>query len=348
MQYKIYQLLKLRRQLDRKILLGQTWGSVRLFKFWIKLLIQTKKVVNPFSLVFDEKSVYNKLSESIKITAEQEDLLLPIEPFKITSIYEGGFYQEWFEELAQFDLQLREYDAWLILQGSYADGAITEYSDVDLVIFYEPFNEKVLAIKQEIEEFLLSIDPLQHHGVFMIDKNTFKYYWQMDLPIEVLRKAKCFAKKSETLNITSRIDENISSQQAVNSTLKIILDFCDSDINSIGVWRWKFFLSQIMLLPTLILGAQGTYIYKRESFEKMRSSFSDEAWFSMQLASEIRRNWQIKEIALEYKKKRKNVRENLFQEEVKIPSLTTSQAIDFEKFKSSLLMFREETQKILG
>ncbi|MEO9070329.1 MAG: nucleotidyltransferase domain-containing protein [Ginsengibacter sp.] len=254
----------------------------------------------------------------------------------------------WFKNLKVYDKELRKYGAKLIIHGSFADSKITNYSDVDLVIFYQPFSENVLKIKIEIEVFLLQVDPLQHHGIFMIDANTFDFYWQMDLPIEVLNKAKCFSDDGDTLNIQGILKENSGALHALKSIFIGIEQFLDKDYKQIGLWEWKFFISQLLLLPTLLLGSKGNYIYKRDSFEIVKKLFSHKAWYCIDKASEIRDEWPDRNTLREYESLRNSVLQKPSKDSIKaIDILSISTANDLQ-FSDSLKALTKESEFIIS
>ena len=60
------------------------------------------------------------------------------------------------------------------------------------------------------------------------------------------------------------------------------------------MYQLKYFLSLIMLLPTLYLDAIGEPCYKKESFSKIKYKFINE-WEIIEKATEIRTLWQINE-----------------------------------------------------
>jgi len=136
-----------------------------------KKIFLTTKNIKSFWLKNNE--LYSLLNEEIKKFSTKNHLITHNSGITLEPADQCKLIPWWFENLKSFDKRLRDNGATLIIQGSFADSQITNYSDVDLVIFYEPFSENVLRIKNEIEYFLLQIDPLQHHGIFMIDVNTF-------------------------------------------------------------------------------------------------------------------------------------------------------------------------------
>jgi|GEM_PF-5467609 hypothetical protein len=341
----LYVCLKLRRRIDRKILIKAKWPFKSFIKFRLEVFIATKRIK---SFWLEEKKIYSLLNHTIKKIAKKNELIKPILAIQIDTVNHCELKPWWFENLRSYHTRLLPYSADLILQGSFADGQITNYSDVDLVIFYEPYSIEVLKIKEEIEVFLLQVDPLQHHGIFMIDKNTFDFYWQMDLPVEVLSKAKCFTDESYILKIKGVLKENISSFYAVKSTLLAMKEFLGRDYKLVGLWEWKFFLSQLLLLPTLILGSEGYYVYKRDSFDMVRKMVSQKAWHCIDRASEIRLAWPGSAFFKQYENLRNSVTEKPDVGLIKAISFPNISVFNDTRFSESLQALIKETEGLIS
>ena len=344
-EMKLYRYLKLRRRIDRKIVLEEKWDLNKSFRNKIDFFLITKKI-KPFWLKDDE--LYSFFNDEIKKFASKNHFIKLQSNITLESVDQCELIPWWFDNLKSYDNELRIYGARLIIQGSFADSKITNYSDVDLVIFYKPFSENVLKIKQEIEIFLLQIDPLQHHGIFMIDVDTFDYYWQMDLPVEVLKKAKCFSDEKYNLDIKGILIEHLGSLNAVKSILSIIQKFLEKDYKLIGLWEWKFFISQLLLLPTLLLGSKGNYIYKRDSFEIVKKLFSDKAWYSIDKASEIRDEWTNSNELTEYKNFRNSVSQKPSKDSMKVFDISSISTANDTQFSNSLKALITESEFIIS
>ena len=94
-----------------------------------------------------------------------------------------------------------------IIQGSYADGTAYEgWSDLDMVLFIkEEMNISKLRdiykkIKIIMKHILFSIQPLQHHGVFIIDKQSLNLYPESFMPSQAFKNAISYKKGAILLN----------------------------------------------------------------------------------------------------------------------------------------------------
>lgn len=342
---KLYSLLKLRRRIDRKILLNQKWPSQYSVRNRIEILSHT---TSARALWTKDQHLYFLLNKRIEKYAQKNNLIQPFSTFQIESVNNCKLTPEWFETLKEYGKKLDALGAKLIVQGSYADGEITAYSDVDLVIFYNPFTQEVLEIKKEIDTFLLKIDPLQHHGVFMIDENTFSFYWQMDLPVEVLKKAKYFGESDTTLPVTGILSDNTGSLKAAKNIISVVNKFIEKDYSQIGLWEWKFFISDLLLFPTLLLGSNGKYVYKRDSFPLAKKLFSDNAWYCIEKATAIRDLWPDAATLKAYESLRNSVSERPAKDIIKAIGVAAVSIENDSNFLHSLRLLVKESWIIIS
>ena len=94
-----------------------------------------------------------------------------------------------------------------LIQGSYADGTAYEgWSDLDMVLLIkEEMNISKLKdiykkIKIIMNHILFSIQPLQHHGVFIIDKQSLNVYPESFMPFQAFKNAISYKKGEIFLN----------------------------------------------------------------------------------------------------------------------------------------------------
>ena len=124
----------------------------------------------------------------------------------------------------------------------------------------------------------------------------------MDLPILTLKKSIVLSKVPLKINIPFYFSEKYSSfywlSNFINGypTLPIRL--------SSGVFFAKYFLSQLMLVPALLLALKGSYVYKQDSFplvkKKKKYYYSLEAWKCIKIASLLREKWNQQNIDSRY------------------------------------------------
>ena len=117
------------------------------------------------------------------------------------------------------------------------------------------YQKKIIEIKQLIEQELLKLDPLQHHGVFFINKNNFfKLLANGFTNRNIKKKPQFFLKNPLKIDIPYYFDEKYSSFCWLSNFVKeysILPITLDS-----GVFFSKYFLSQLMLVPGSIVSTK--------------------------------------------------------------------------------------------
>lgn len=202
-------------------------------------------------------------------------------------------YQWLLERLSEFEQCHPELIDNIIVQGSYGDFTNTEYSDLDLVVF---LNQSVVEsrkkrakfktiLRKKIMPLIYSIDPLQHHGVFLLWPELCKCYLENILPIVVYSHA--WAIKQINIRFTC-------SSKKITPRLPGLLRTIFSEYKRVEIsnnfYHIKRFLSHIMMVPCIYFMDRGTYIHKSKSFAPFIRKFQAISQL-MSDVSEIRRKW---------------------------------------------------------
>lgn len=187
----------------------------------------------------------------------------------------------------------------IIVHGSYGDFSFINYSDLDITLFIEDkciqdkteINKLQKWINQRFYPFMLSVDPLQHHGPFYLCNFISQNYSECILPIDVYRK--CWSFNNQV--IPFRIHKSPISQDYPKRLSMITCGSLDSAHSSFfkygyNMYSMKRYLSNIMILPTLYLADQGIFLHKGHSFIPFYERFAHAA-DPIRLASEIRLKW---------------------------------------------------------
>ncbi len=344
-EVRLLKLLLARRRLERSFFVN----AKVTFKAYLYSKLELFRALGPtIALVYSNKRLWIYLDNYIPTFARKNNLLQSKTSIEIANAKNNGFYPDWFDKLEIISTRLETIDALLIVQGSYADGMITNYSDVDLVIFYKTISPELIELKEELERFILDVDPIQHHGVFMIGKQKLSAYWQMDLPVEVISRGKCFGNTTKSLNFDSIISESLGPTTAVRSTLVAMEVFINRNFEEVGIYAWKLLLSQIMLIPTLFLATKNKSIYKRESFDLVKDYYSSKAWDVIVIASSIRKSWIDSSDFNHYISKRNNSSQSVRNDDLKVFTIPSISLDDKESFYSSLRLFIKETRELIN
>lgn len=339
-EVQLTELLKLKKVLETKYLNHEF--KIRDFKFKIKFFFVTKSFYN-----FSKYKTLEYINIIEKLLNEGfSKYKLKGDNFNIKGIDEVNLVLDSavINKLLYYNLVLGKYNSQLIIQGSYADRTNISYSDIDLVIIGY-LSKEVLEIKKKIESILLQVDPLQHHGVFFINKNSFSNYWQMDLPIETLKKSKVFSNKPLKIEIPSVFIENKSSKSWLRAFLSRYKNL-PITINS-GAFYSKYFISQLLLVPTLVLASKGVYVYKRDSFVIAKSYYSDDAWSCINIVSLIRKKWNQNNISFEYSENRFNLNSKDIEEFNSLLDVVDIEETLIIKLEDHYKLFINETENLI-
>ena len=189
------------------------------------------------------------------------------------------------------------------LLGAYVHGSVATseeipYSDFDGFIILK--NETILDSKKlkrvaqvlgESEKIMFEMDPLQHHGWFILTENDLKNYPEYYLPSDILNFSKClFGKNQISLRVkkTGFKNEYIESFHSMVSAIHKKLE---SKSFLKNYYSFKNLLSQFMLLPSFYIQAKtANGIYKKFSFEKVKTEIK-EKYNVMDEISFLRKNW---------------------------------------------------------
>lgn len=135
------------------------------------------------------------------------------------------------------------------------------------------FREKLVNARK----FLIEVDPLAHHGFIFCAEQNLDYYPQHFLPVAVLHYAKVlYGSEQITFNIRDSAKE---AKENFYHYYKIFQNIAETGIikNKPGsrIYQLKWFVSMLLLMPSLYLQAKGIYLYKKFSFDFFKHPFLD-------------------------------------------------------------------------
>ncbi|HIQ22960.1 MAG TPA: nucleotidyltransferase domain-containing protein [Planctomycetes bacterium] len=187
------------------------------------------------------------------------------------------------------------------VHGSLATGEEISYSDVDLLVVVRSsvlgnatrLAETALRLTQA-RRLIVRHDVLQHHGFFVLSEVEFDFYCNAYFPHVLFDHAKALLPHSEhTLRI--RLRPSCGEEQ---ESLARMLDAIEGKLRAgrypRNYYELKLLLSQIMLVPSLYLQARGQPVFKRDSFELARSDFTPVEWRVVDVASQMRLEWDFR------------------------------------------------------
>jgi len=143
-----------------------------------------------------------------------------------------------------------------------------------------------------IWKFFYQVDPLQHHGIMLTSELDLNFYPQSFFPTILLNYSKTLYSEKQNILIHERTS-NFEDKQSFFQLAQNITNFT-MDWNTLSIFRLKFFLQLLLLFPTLYFQAKGENMYKKYSFQQLRSDFEKMDFSALNIASEIRLNNRYK------------------------------------------------------
>jgi hypothetical protein len=191
-----------------------------------------------------------------------------------------------------------DYFVDVILYGSCATcEIIPNWSDVDVFAILKQKSFENLGNFINLRNFLISIedelykfDPFQHHGIQFVAEADLRFYPEYFLPLETLKHGKSLIEAGKVdFSIRHSFTEkenrfygivNLFKQSAKTGILKhharkgVYLEenFKNREDN---FYQLKYFISVILLLPSLFIELIDKPIYKKYSFEKIGEYFKE-------------------------------------------------------------------------
>ncbi|WP_084184940.1 glycosyltransferase [Desulfonatronum thiodismutans] len=144
-----------------------------------------------------------------------------------------------------------------ILHGSLANGEYTYFSDVDISIFIDPKyladNDKRLNIVSNIDNInnsMLSVDPIGHHGCFINSINDLNEYPEPNMPLSVLNKGVMLNLDNFQYNVCKRISSDdiafMSLYKMCDYFIKLPFNLIKNDAKTIKNIISRFFIINLL------------------------------------------------------------------------------------------------------
>jgi len=258
----------------------------RLFRYIIK---------RDMTLLYPHEISINKRDKNI-YDCEEENLI-------IENICTNSIIIELFKEMKTFGE-----DVSVFLHGSWADNTNNSFSDIDDFIIIDESKfcssrlKKLIKTLNRIDMKMCRIDPLQHHGHWIVSKQELLNYDNSYIPLFVLKESKLLTGFSV---IKSRINNDITKEGVRRNITNMISSVRKSGNllleGTINYYQFKAFISSISLIPPLLFQYNNIEITKKNAIHRANELFTNEALCMILWASEIRKNWHIIDNVISYK-----------------------------------------------
>lgn len=188
-----------------------------------------------------------------------------------------------------------------MVHGSLGNYDEISYSDFDaLVIIKNEVLEsparltRVVRKLNEMRSIMLSMDPLQHHGWFILAEFMFENFDETYFPSVLFNYSKSILHdKPVALHLKTNLHQPYAEK--CNSFIETLSKSLKSKGKIKNMYLLKSELSRFMLLPAMYYAARhGKSIFKKESFAEVKKDFSNAEWQVMNDISSIRNQWDLR------------------------------------------------------
>ncbi|MFM7217726.1 MAG: hypothetical protein ACKO1U_06885 [Bacteroidota bacterium] len=189
----------------------------------------------------------------------------------------------------------------VLVHGSQADGHTTGYSDLDALVILsdEVFTDtrRLARVARQLSaarKFMFLIDPLQHHGWFVMTARDLSAYPENVLPFSALADARVLL-GAEALGVTQPVVDGFVYRTEAFRTMSRMTLRLSEGYRPQTAYAAKSFLSECMMLPVLYQQARDRKgCSKKDSFSSVSVDFSPEDWSVVEELTSIRQQWEYR------------------------------------------------------
>lgn len=204
-----------------------------------------------------------------------------------------------FKELMESD------DIQIYIHGSWADESNIFFSDIDDFVIVndstqESYNHSMRKLKKSEIKFA-HIDPLQHHGHWIVKLSEIKDYDDAFLPHYTLQNSLCISgKEMIPFQLSDEIVEEKIKRYLLFTLYNISLKNRKVKNNRLCTFEIKALVSSYSLLPALVYQSLGFRINKKDAIEKFLNENS-KSCEALLWASDVRNRFELIKDELSFK-----------------------------------------------
>lgn len=187
----------------------------------------------------------------------------------------------------------------IYIHGSWADNTKTSFSDFDDLIIVHDGDFSTTSERKELDKWLNKVDmrfcrmdPLQHHGHWIIWESELNNYDESYMPMSVLANGLVLQGRHRIFYSVDTLLSRHGLLRNIDFTLRnievLMLRYFDNKINAYDL---KCLIGSILLMPAYLYQSQGVDLSKREAIESSNVIFSTDAFEVIRKASYMRSNW---------------------------------------------------------
>lgn len=182
--------------------------------------------------------------------------------------------------------------------GSLGTDELIPYSDFDglIILNHAAFksgrdiSDTAIALRKS-EKIMRKMDPLQHHGWFIITEKELENYPSDYFPPKLFSHVKCLTGK-DSFSIRFRAQTEAEKKKHFSAFCKHLYGNIQNHHAGSNYYDTKSLLSGFMLLPAIYLQLKHPEgVFKKESFDLLRNELSATDYQVMDDVSDIRSKW---------------------------------------------------------
>ncbi|MFH1499600.1 MAG: nucleotidyltransferase domain-containing protein [Verrucomicrobiota bacterium] len=185
------------------------------------------------------------------------------------------------------------------IHGSWADGTMTPFSDYDdlIIVDYSRIDgeDELRAIEAflgKVDMYFCSMDPLQHHGHWLVDRENLMGLDESYLPLMVLKNAVCVQGEMQVAYRTDVSRSRAGFRRNVEVTCRNIESWRSPYLaGRISLYDMKCLLGSFMILPAYVFQASGEMVSKPEGIGRALEIFSTDSLGILQQCTNMRQEW---------------------------------------------------------
>lgn len=247
--------------------------------------------------------------------------------FEISKDIENAFFS--LKELDSSKIQV-------FVHGSWADDTKTAFSDLDdFVIVDDDYLSEIATELKKVEIKFQQIDPIQHHGHWLVKKSLLKNYNNSYMPLFIMEKSICIIGSPiirGKINLSYSHKNLISNIITTCKNIELFYDLFKEEL--INVYNLKQFVGSIALIPPMIFQLRGKDIDKRTAILNANKIFPNYCLKLIKWATDLRLNWDTLLLEPEYQELFKKSKSISDPEEWRIQMDRNSPVLNYEQLSS--------------
>lgn len=198
------------------------------------------------------------------------------------------------EEIFKSIYSLNQKKITVLVHGSWADNSRTPFSDLDdFVIVDDDYVEEAKSVLDKIEVTFQRIDPLQHHGHWLIRKSQLDSYDDSYMPLFIMENAVRIYGRSEISANILHGKSKIGFINNVRITSKNVEELFELYFRKeLNIFKLKALVGSVALLPPLLFQIQDKFLDKKTAILRADELFDQDGLTIIKWATELRNNWK--------------------------------------------------------